>query len=817
MTAKMLFIGEAPGQEEDRLGVPFIGPAGQLLNRALHTVGIPRSEVLVTNLFCQRPPANDVGYFYEDKKQTKLTWEGEEHVAQLKEWLEKILETRESTGEGPNIICALGVPAMKVLTGKLQIKKWRGSVLPCTLVPGFKVYATYHPSHINRLMNEKREALVGEEKKQQQNLFPIFLKDLQRVQIQSEYPLFLPPQRTYKIIDSIGEALAALDAINGAASCVSVDIETLKGPEGPFLWYIGFSATPEYGFTFPFIKNKLPCWTEQEEAMLIAKISEFFLNPEIKKVFHNGSYDLSILGRYYGLRIADGAFDDTMLCHHASYPYLDKGLAVCTSIYTWEPYYKDDGKVWEGKRVSDQEEGIYNCKDVCVTREIMPILERDALELGTYKGYQRTTDCFPSILGMQIRGVKIDLAKKAQLTVEFSKRATEAQNTVNDFFPGENYNINSPQQMTLLLYSKLNLPIQYNNETKRPSADKDAINKLLRKVKRGSKEHGILKAISEFKKFDKLRSTYTEMEIDVDGRVRTGYGWISTYRLSSSESHFGGGGNLQNIPVRSEEGKLIRSLFVPDEGKELLAADLEQAEAREVAWMANDRRLIEWFKTPGFDVHWQRAKTIFKIPEGVHYLKEALYKSIYLEQEEKLELFRRIGKTVVHAFNYRMGAFKLQTILMREGIYIPINICKELLEQVKRENPLTVQWQNRVIEDVRATRCITTPLGRKRYFMGRLDDELYRSAIAFAPQSTVGELLQMSIRDISRSCTKFDHLLNVHDEVVGQGKPEDREENIRILRPLLEISHEINGREIIIPCAFKYGPNWGEMREIKNG
>ena len=101
--AEMCFIGEAPGEQEDSALKPFIGAAGQLLDRCFRTVGIARNEVLLGNVFLQRPPANRVGYYFQDKKCTKPTWEGEEHISQLR----KFLEARKAEGK-VNVLVALG-------------------------------------------------------------------------------------------------------------------------------------------------------------------------------------------------------------------------------------------------------------------------------------------------------------------------------------------------------------------------------------------------------------------------------------------------------------------------------------------------------------------------------------------------------------------------------------------------------------------------------------------------------------------------------------------------------------------------------------
>jgi len=1106
LDAKMCFIGEAPGEHENSALRPFVeeAEAGGLLSRCFRTVGIARNEVLMGNVFSQRPPNNKVNYYFQDSKNTRPTWEGEEHISRLKEYLEE----RKKEGK-VNVLVALGAPALHVLTGKKRILKWRGSVLPCTLVGGFKVYPCCHPSYVNRLMNEPEERLFGEKKKQQQNALPLFLRDLERATEQSSSPDFSPPQREFKIIDNAQEAIIELGKLR--EGIVAADIETLFSDVGPLHWCIGFSPRPDYAFIIPFLKGRRFFWSLPEERRVLQAISRLFLNPGVKKVFHNCLFDLSVLGRYYGLRCASGSVEDTMLCYHASYPYLKKALETLTSIYTWEPYYKcllpevevltrlgwialknlpedleviqwqedgelswtipkihqynidapmvridslrhkcsytfahtipwrstktkqlkkvsaekasiggrfelpvsgnykegkenlywikfivaaqadghidshritfhlikerkrarlkalcdaldigwgirandvittygelveltirllgkpkrfrrwilelnhstleelvdevqywdgwkypkakavwysskykenvdwvavaahligkcthlmpiedqygnsawvvsiknqdfvgikprshcsdieykgnvyclttktgyfmarsenhifitgnSDGKVWDGRRISDEAEFIYNGRDCCVTREIWPLVKRDAKELGTWEGYRRTMSVIPSLLEMQIRGVRIATEKKAGLQSAFKEKVVEAEATLVES-TGQNWNLNSSPQMIRLVYGYLGMPMQYNHKTKKPTTDKDALNRLRKK----HPENKVLKAIVDHRKFAKLKNTYAEMKVERDNRIRTSYGFISTYRLNSSESIFGGGGNLQNIPVRTEEGRLVRSLFIPDKGKVLLAGDLRTAEKRVIAWLSNDIRQIEAFLA-NEDTHWLDAKMIFQIPDSVKYLPEAKWRDNFTNQEHPLKFYRDLTKSIVYAASYGMGFIMLQTILIREEVYLEAGLCKRLLYQYKANNPMLTSWQNATKEEIRATRTLITPspFKRKRVFRGRLSDNLFRSALAFRPQCTVGEILEVAIQKLHATSSIFEPLLNVHDEVVGQCLPRDIPASIAEVKSALEIPLQINNRELVIPCDFKTGSDWGNLKEI---
>jgi len=811
LDALTCYIGQAPGKEEDEQGKPFVGQAGGLLNRCFRQKGISRSSVLIWNIFQQRPPRNNVGYYFQDKGKTKLTWEGEEHVERLRTWLETLKQRRSTGLGGPNCIVAFGREAMLVLTGKKRIYKWRGSLLPCTLVPGFKVYPTLHPSHVNRLINEPTERLFGEKKKQQQNALPLLLIDLDRIKIQSEFPEIRYPKRKFDVDLSLGEIKARLSKLASMKEgTVSVDIETLKGESGPILWMISFAPSPEYAFAIFLLKGWRAAWSLAEEIELWILISRVFLNPNLKKVFQGGMYDLSILGRYYGLRVANGTYEDTMLCHHASYPYLRKALEVLASLYTWEPYYKDEGKVHMGKRSSDSGEAIYCCKDSSVTREILPVVHRDARELGTWDGYQRTLSVVPSLLGMMIRGVLIDLPKKEKLNKKFREKA-QGHKEAFEKITGITTNLDSPDQIKRILYGYYDMEIQYDHKTKKPTTDKSAIEKLRQKAKGEQAE--ILDHLKGFKRFDKLASTYADMQVDEDGRIHTSYGFISTYRLNSSESPFGGGGNLQNIPVHGEEGLAIRSLFIPDPGKIMFTADYDRAEAWIIAFEAEDPELMHQLKN-GIDIHWVLAKKLFHIPDSVPYHKEAIFKSPVTKFNNTLYEYRTVAKNIRFAGAYGQGPYMLQKVLANGSFYFEIALCKKLIAEFKRNSPFIMAWQRHKREELKATRTLISAYGRKRYFMGRVNDNLFRAGYAFSPQNTVGEMTEVAIQRIWEELPYIDPLLNVHDEIVFQTNPENEERAIKEVRSIMEEELTIKRRTFTIPVGFRKGPSWGELEDI---
>jgi DNA polymerase I-like protein with 3'-5' exonuclease and polymerase domains len=417
---------------------------------------------------------------------------------------------------------------------------------------------------------------------------------------------------------------------------------------------------------------------------------------------------------------------------------------------------------------------------------------------------------------MMLRGVRIDTMKKSKLGTEFAAKALDYHKQFQEITGESGINLNSSDQMRSIFYVKYKLPMQYHPKTKKPTIDVASRNKLL-KIARGEAKEA-LAAYRDYQTFNKLATTYTGMKLDPDGRVHTSYSWIITWRLNSSASPFGAGGNLQNIPsARKPEGKAIRSLFIPDPGKIMLAADYRQAEAMDVAWEAEDLPMIQAFEQ-GLDTHWIKARELFGIPEAIEYkytTKEHLFKEPITGQENTLYTLRELGKKCRHAGNYGEGPVMLQRDLIKEAdIHFDLATCKKLIQRYKSLNPMTMAWQRRIREQIKATRTLVSSFGRLRQFMGRLNDNLFRAAYAFSPQNTVGEMTQVAGREINSKLPYIDLLMNVHDELVMQLEPKHLETALKEVRELMEIPLEIHGRTLTIPVDFKVGPSWGELEEI---
>jgi DNA polymerase-1 len=331
-----------------------------------------------------------------------------------------------------------------------------------------------------------------------------------------------------------------------------------------------------------------------------------------------------------------------------------------------------------------------------------------------------------------------------------------------------------------------------------------------------STKHPVFGAIRRFRKYAKLYGTYTKMEVAEDGRVYTAFDptGTATWRLSSYESHLGVGTDLQNLPKRSEEGREIRKFFIPDEGFELVAWDLAQAEDRIVTYKAGDEIGIEAYEA-GIDPHWENAKSLFRLPREESYNKN---------NPEHYRMRNKISKHVKHAGNYGVGPIQLRDMLITMADYWEYDVsdCKDILEAQKIARPRIEQWKHWVRQQIRMNRTLTSCINRKRIFLGRINDDLFRKAYAFDPQNTIGELTSMNLRDVfSDVCDEnFAILMNVHDEGVAQVRKGMRNEYLKKVKKACHRTIQIEDifgirREIVIPTEFSVGENFGELEEVE--
>lgn len=320
--AKIMFVGEAWGETEAKVGLPFMGTAGQEFTRICRDAGIDRFNCLVTNVFADRPPSNNLDnwcvkkgdlpddYTHAPLKPGKyLRPEFLPHVERLRQ---EILAVR------PNVLVALGNTACWALFGSARISSIRGVAAWCQLVDGIKVIPTYHPAAVLR----------------QWALRVVVVTDMMKIAREAEFPEIRRPDRWVTISPTMKEII---DWCTEPSYSLTIDIETAFRQ----IKMVGFARSPSDAIVIPFVDMTKPgrsFWPTREEELMAWGIVEGLLAKPCPKTFQNGLYDLQYLLRM-GFKPVN-CLDDTMLLHHSLYPEMQKGLGFLGSIYTNEASWK---------------------------------------------------------------------------------------------------------------------------------------------------------------------------------------------------------------------------------------------------------------------------------------------------------------------------------------------------------------------------------------------------------------------------------------------------------------------------------------------
>jgi len=532
---KLAFVGMAPGNEEVRLGEPFVGPAGRQFNHALRTLGISRDEVFITNV--SEVPLTTVKSLF-DLPRDFLNME----ISRLK------LELDETTA---NCIVPLGDEPLQIICGRSEISKWRGSILESTLCPGRKCIPSFHPAWILR----------GNWK-----WLSVFTHvDIKRAMEESETPQIVLPRRDAIIGPSFNDAVEFLRECE-EKKYIGFDIETRHRE----IACVGFGFEPNSAMCIPLIRStNVPYWTDLEEVKIWESMTRV-LQSQVKKIAQNASFEWLYFWTH-GV-FPSNLYIDTMTLHHCLYPDFGitedqfgrkkrfdepgHGLGFINSQYTKTPYYKDDGRNWSPK-TGDDVLWNYNCLDVMTTVESSMKMKDEADAAGLWDFYQNFyIKPFPHALRMEWQGTELDPEATKVAKDELQKRSEELQ--VRIVSSVGQINVNSPKQVADLLYKMKGYKPKKDRKTGRITADADALLYFATKYQDQS-----LMDINELRSVNSLLSKLMDKDVSEDGRIRTHYrfGGTDGARWSSTESILGASTNLQNV---KREG-VARTIFVPSE------------------------------------------------------------------------------------------------------------------------------------------------------------------------------------------------------------------------------------------------------------
>lgn len=555
--ARVVFIGEAPGAEEEKEGRPFVGFSGNKLETVLNRNGLPRASVRLANLFHYRPRNNKFESVFGTSELTNS-------VLTLYDYLRQ---------HRPTVVCTLGNWPTYFLTGKCKLNKgrktqpisgilnWRGSILTSNVqgLEGLKVIPTVHPAAVLR----------------NATLFPTFDLDIKRVRADSEFSELRLPQRKF-IIAPKGAEMEEWTNRLLAADRLTVDIENIK--HTTTLLCVGFALSPLLAVCFEY----------DEHDPLLRDCLSRLLASTIPKCFHFGSHDTEVL-RLNGYEVVNYAFD-TFVSQHVMWPELPRSLAYLTSIITREPYYKDEIKeedsdtkvwsaVWATKREKRQKLYSYNSKDVCIDFEIWLDHERE-LASGPEawrRFFTYEMEMLEPAHAIMQAGMLVDQIRQQQIRSAVEKQLGEQQHALNALLGakdacsrhpcicGRCVNVNSTKQIQIILYDALGLPKRTkrgsDGESKLTTEEnalvslialcKDKIDSLVRldAIAEWKRRLLVVKLIVMLRGWRKMKSSYLDVRISEDGRCRSRYKWgTETGRWSSEKYCDGTGVNGQTFP-----------------------------------------------------------------------------------------------------------------------------------------------------------------------------------------------------------------------------------------------------------------------------
>lgn len=649
----------------------------------------------------------------------------------------------------PKVILAVGNIALYALTGKYGIHKWRGSILTCEFMPGVYVIPTFEPWNIR--ISHTNAFLIEQDAKK--------ARDILR-------GIYTPTVRNYKIYPTFNEIVDFLTQcyVSGMKGTrISFDIEVNNYNDAakeqgltPQVTHISFAMGLD-GVCIPFVVpagDYFPADQELDIWKLIAKILE---ETNIEKVGQNLIFDSQFLFRTYGIRCNN--MHDTMIAQQTLLPEFHKGLDMITSLWTDQPYYKDDGKEFLAGGSSHDNFNIYNALDSLICSEVIEKQVEQLKALNNYEAYDRQRKLIPVLTYMMERGVKVDVGGMHKEYVELGRRLEDMEAELESI-TWKGFNPRSTKDLHEYFYGKKHLKPYKKRNTKgemAPCYDEIAMKRIIRK---GFPE---AKMIQEIKRLGKMRSVYLDIKkVDKDGRYRCAYSPSGTMfsRLSSRENIFGTGGNLQNWP------KFLRKYLLIDKDYVGYSIDLSQAENRIVAYQGRIIPMIRAFEN-GDDVHALTARLIMDIILGKDIAEETEVRAPSFLGDGS-HTWRDWGKKANHGFNYDWGykAFAIKNEM-------PENDGKLVYESYHSIYPEVQGRFHRDVKDaLRSTRTITNLLGRKTLFLGTLDDQLYREAYSCIPQGSVGDIINEYgleyIYDNKIRLGKVELLTQTHDEIIFQ-------------------------------------------------
>jgi DNA polymerase I len=601
-----------------------------------------------------------------------------------------------------------------------------------------------------------------------------------------------PPPRHYETVldaESLDRWLAKIDA--AALTCFDTETTSLD-PMAARLVGLSFSVTPHEAAYVP-LTHRYPGAPDQLDLdATLARLAPWFQDASKPKVAQNAKYDMHVLANH-GIRV-QGVVHDTLLQSYvieSHKPHDMDGMAMRHLGVKAIAYEEVAGKGANQigfDQVSVERATEYSAEDADVTlqlhRTLWPQVEAEAALTRVYRDIEMPV--MPVLLAMERHGVLIDSRLLDAQSAELGAKLVELERDAHAL-AGQPFNLNSPKQLQELLFGKFGLRVVKKTPSGTPSTDEEVLEEL-------ALDHPLPKRILDYRGIAKLKSTYTDklprMVNPATGRVHTNYGQAVavTGRLSSTDP------NLQNIPVRTAEGRRIREAFIAPPGHRIISADYSQIELRIMAHLSGDEALLRAFRE-GEDVHRATAAEIFGMPPA----------EIASEQ-------RRYAKVINFGLIYGMSAFGLASQLGIERA-----AAQSYMDRYFQRYPGVAEYMQRTRQTAREDGFVETVFGRRLYLpeiraqnQGRRQGA-ERAAINAPMQGTAADLVKLAMVAvqgwIERDGIGSRLVMQVHDELVLE-VPEAEIDLVKVQLPALMAG--VATLAVPLLAEVGVGANWEE-------
>jgi DNA polymerase-1 len=598
------------------------------------------------------------------------------------------------------------------------------------------------------------------------------------------------PQRNYELVlseDALDRWLASIEK----AEIVSVDTETTGlDPMTAQLVGVCVSVVPGTAAYIPVAHDYAGAPEQLSRQTVLARLKPWLERADLKKVGQNMKYDMHIFANH-GVQVA-GVAHDTMLQsyvlesdrNHSMDSLAMRHLGIKTISYD-EVTGKGAARI-SFTQVDLERARDYAAEDADVTlqlhRELYPAIERDVKLLNVYSAIEMPV--MEILFGMERHGVLLDIDALHKQTQELSERLIKLEKEVHEQ-AGQPFNLGSPKQLQEILFVKQKLPIIKKTPGGQPSTDEDVLQQL-------ALDHPLPKLLLEYREFSKLKSTYTDklpkMVNPETGRVHTNYAQAvaNTGRLASNDP------NLQNIPVRTAEGRRVREAFIAPQGCSIVSADYSQIELRIMAHLSQDEGLLKAFRE-GTDVHSHTASEIFGI-----------------ESNEVTSEQRRYAKVINFGLIYGMSAFGLAGQLGIER-----SAAQQYIDRYFARYPGVADYMQSTRESARERGYVETVFGRRLYLAEirasnhQRRQAAERAAINAPMQGTAADLIKLAMIAVhnwiaqKKLATRM--VMQVHDELVLE-VPDAELDLARETIP--ELMSGVAKLDVPLIADIGVGPNW---------